>query len=68
MKTNTLFSVFCHDHQTGLLRAACRLFYMDFLTFAAAHVASSLPYFRTSRTELNLVCQARLAKGKTNYE
>jgi hypothetical protein len=52
------------DHQSDLLRAACRLFCIVILTVAAAQVSESPPFFRSSRTAFDFVCQARLATDK----
>jgi hypothetical protein len=62
MKTDAQLSVFSHDHQSDLLRAACRLFCMGILTVAPAPVSPSPPFIRSFRTAFDFVCQARLAK------
>jgi len=68
MKTDAQSSVFSCDHQSDLLRAACRLFCMGILTVAAAQVSESPPFFRSSRIAFDFVCQARLATDKYSYK
>jgi hypothetical protein len=68
MKTDTLLSVFSHDRQSDLLRAACRLFCMGILSVAATQVPQTPPFFRFSHTAFYFVCLARLATDKKTYE